>query len=214
VRFLSHHDMARAIERTAVRADLPLRYTEGFNPHPRMSLACPRPVGVASLDDLLVVTLEDTDEPLSGPVLPEALNRCAPRGVRFLRARELAGKAAPRPVRACYELPVVSDQRDRLQQRIEQLAARETWCVERVKVSRRRGRGDRRRTIDIKPLVVELKLDDDRLMMTLAGRDDLWARPGEVLEMLGLDARADLAALVRTAVDYQPLPPEDVANNT
>ncbi len=214
MRFLSHHDMARAIERTAVRADLPLRYTQGFNPHPRMSLACPRPVGVASQDDLLVVTLEDTDEPPDGPALSSALNRCAPRGLRFGPARELPGKAAPRPVRACYELPVAPDRHDRLRRRLEQLATEDTWCVERVKVSRRRGRGDRMRTIDIKPLVDELTLDDDRLVMTLAGRDDLWARPGEVLELLGLDARADLAALVRTAVDYQPLPPQDVANNT
>ena len=63
LRFLSHHDMMRAMERLVCRAKLPLKYTQGFNPRPVLSLSLPRPVGVASRAELLVVTLEeDLDE--------------------------------------------------------------------------------------------------------------------------------------------------------
>jgi uncharacterized protein (DUF2344 family) len=39
LRFLSHHDCLRAMERLAARARLPVRYTQGFNPRIKMSIA-------------------------------------------------------------------------------------------------------------------------------------------------------------------------------
>ena len=58
------------------------------------------------------------------------------------------------------------------------------------------------RTIDLKALVRDLRLEDGRLRFSLASDGQVWARPGEVLEAVGLDARADLARLVRTNVQY------------
>ncbi|GAF87148.1 unnamed protein product, partial [marine sediment metagenome] len=48
LRFISHHDMLRLFARSLARAALPVRFSEGFNPHPRLSIPLPRPVGVAS----------------------------------------------------------------------------------------------------------------------------------------------------------------------
>lgn len=57
LRFISHLDIMRLWERALHRALIPLAYSEGFNPHPRLSLAAPLPVGVTSdaeLMDILV----------------------------------------------------------------------------------------------------------------------------------------------------------------
>jgi radical SAM-linked protein len=61
---LSHAEMSRVLQRACARADLPVRYSEGFNPHPKLSLPLPRPVGVESDDELLVARLHA--DPVAG----------------------------------------------------------------------------------------------------------------------------------------------------
>ena len=60
---MSHVDCVRAIERAAARASVPLQFSQGFNPHPVLSLAMARPVGVATSDDLAVLAMA---EPVEG----------------------------------------------------------------------------------------------------------------------------------------------------
>ena len=75
IRFLAHRDMVRLLARAAVRGGLSLCYSEGFNPHPRVSLPLPRPVGVSS--DAERVLLEQS-EPI-GP--DETLRRLQATGI-------------------------------------------------------------------------------------------------------------------------------------
>ena len=79
----------------------------------------------------------------------------------------------------------------------------DAWPAER-RVIKRRGRGKTSRPIDLRPLVTEMRLDGATLHVTLAPVGDLWARPAELLELVGLDQRVDLARTVRTAVQYEP----------
>lgn len=58
LRFLSHAETLRLFQRACVRAGLALRYSEGFNPHPKLSLPLPRSVGVESDDELLCLWVE------------------------------------------------------------------------------------------------------------------------------------------------------------
>ncbi len=55
IKFISHLDIMRLWERAFYRAQIPLAYSEGFSPHPRMSLASPLPVGVTSEAELMDV---------------------------------------------------------------------------------------------------------------------------------------------------------------
>ena len=55
IKFISHLDIMRLWERALRRAQIPLAYSEGFNPHPRISLAAPLPVGVTSEAELMDV---------------------------------------------------------------------------------------------------------------------------------------------------------------
>jgi len=48
IKYISHLDMMRLWERALRRAEMPLAYSEGFSPHPRISLAAPLPLGVTS----------------------------------------------------------------------------------------------------------------------------------------------------------------------
>jgi hypothetical protein len=55
LRFLSHAETLRVLQRACVRAGINLQYSRGFNPRPKMSLPLPRPVGVESDDELLTL---------------------------------------------------------------------------------------------------------------------------------------------------------------
>ena len=48
IKFISHLDIVRMWQRAFRRANIPLAYSEGFNPHPKISLAAPLPLGVTS----------------------------------------------------------------------------------------------------------------------------------------------------------------------
>jgi len=206
LRFCSHRDMMRAIERTAVRAGLDLAYSQGFNPHPLISLTCPRPVGVASDDDLLVFWL---NEPcLQTPAsLTEALNAHCPPGMRFFHARPLPRGPCPQVRRIRYELPLAAGRAEALASLIEQLRQVNAWPVQRADKGEpeRNGRPKAVRTINLKPLVASLALEPDRLTFVLHAGGGQSARPAELLTLLDMDVQ-DTSRLVRAAVDYE-MPP-------
>lgn len=190
--------MMRMTERTARRADLPLHYSQGYNPRPVLSLACPRPVGVASRDELLVLVL---DEEVTAQDLSSRLDACSPLGMRVLEARPLEGK--PRVESQEFQLSLREEAAAAVAARLEELAGEDRWPVERL-ISPKEGRKEKQvRPVDLKPLVEDLRLDQGVLRWRLRPQGDLWARPGEVLTLLGLDDRVDLARVERTAVEYR-----------
>ncbi len=198
LRFLSHRDSVRAIERAAARAKLPVKYTQGFNPHPILSLVCPKPVGVASMADLAVIKVT---RPMDAEQLLNALNEQTPRGMKFTRAEVLEAKAPPQPRRVDYDAPVKPEQQERLAELADEFNRAETRPVERGG-RQSTGKPGRVRTIDLKRLVRDLRLEDGCLRFSLVSDGQVWARPGEVLDAIGLDGRVDLARLVRTNVEY------------
>lgn len=57
-RYLSHLDLARTMERTLRRAEVPLAFSEGFNPHPKMSFASALAVGITGESEYLDIELQ------------------------------------------------------------------------------------------------------------------------------------------------------------
>lgn len=89
--YISHLDLMRVVQRVFLRAGVPLRYSEGFNPHPLISICLPLSVGTASVCELMDFRVaEDVDL----DALPDALTAAAPGGIRFLECYEPRRKAA------------------------------------------------------------------------------------------------------------------------
>ncbi len=200
LRFASHHDCLRAIKRIVTRAELPVSYSQGFNPQPRLSLASPRPVGVESHGDLLVISL---DAPIDSDDLLRRLNANSPEGMTFDKTRQLPTKRPPQPLRMSYTLEVPTDELPALTERIGQLESSPAWEVERRAKAKSRRDRPTVKTVDIRPLIERLVATDDGLEATFVGKDQRWARPGELLELLGLDKTIDLARMVRTEIQYE-----------
>ena len=81
IKFISHLDIMRLWDRAFHRARIPLAYSEGFNPHPKMSLAAPLAVGVTSEAELMDVFV---DRPVTPHWFTSAVNQQLPPGITIL----------------------------------------------------------------------------------------------------------------------------------
>ncbi|WP_296141182.1 TIGR03936 family radical SAM-associated protein [uncultured Tessaracoccus sp.] len=84
-RFTSHCDFSRALERALRRADVPMAYSSGFNPHPRISYANAAPTSAASEAEYVELGLAERCDPTK---VVEALNDSLPRGFVVLDAAD------------------------------------------------------------------------------------------------------------------------------
>jgi hypothetical protein len=83
LRWLGHHDFARAVARALRRAGLSMRHSEGFHPRPRIRLPEPLPVGVGSDGERFVVSFDEAVDPARVAAL---LRLQLPRGLEVVGA--------------------------------------------------------------------------------------------------------------------------------
>ncbi len=83
--YASHLDLMRTMRRALLRAGLPVKHSEGFNPHANITIAVPLPLGHSSCCELMDFTLQDASDAADAL---ERLNKAFPTGVRALEFYE------------------------------------------------------------------------------------------------------------------------------
>ena len=86
IKFISHLDLMRTIQKVVRRAELPVKYSQGFNPHMALSIAQPLGVGVYSSGeymDLILVEEMDVQE------IIDRLNEKSASGIKFMTATQI-----------------------------------------------------------------------------------------------------------------------------
>jgi len=182
LRFISHHDTLRLFRRAIVRAGLPVRWSEGFNPHPRITIPLPRPVGVASEAEAIVV---ETD----GPVDPEdALRRLednTPADLHVIRARCLRPGERMEPALVRYRVepadPPIPDAQGR---------ARALLDADIVQVERTNVKKGKTVSVDVRPYIADIHLNGGAVEFVLKVTNEGTARPAEIAHLLGYQAEA------------------------
>lgn len=204
-RYISHLDLARAVERALNRAELPVAYTQGFNRRPRLSLAAALPLGYTSRAEIADVWLTEAVDP------QRFLARLAfsmPPGIAVSAAAEVE-LAAP----SIQKLLVDSSYEVEFLEPIDEEALRADVAAVLAASSlvreRSRHKGDKPQWVDLRPLIIELEVmsiqeGDVRLLMRLMQTASQTGRPDDVLMALGidpLDARVQRLALGFAAAD-------------
>src|SRR5919112_3633168 len=136
LRFLSHRDVARSVERAVRRAAIPVAHSHGFSPHPRLSWIGAAPTGAASEAEYLEIGLT---RPLDPADLAAALDAALPDGLDILAAAVAEGRPLAERIDASewrVELPGVDPAE--LSRAVAALEAAEAVVVERVTPSGRR----------------------------------------------------------------------------
>jgi radical SAM-linked protein len=199
LRYTGHLDLQTIWERTVRRAGLPLAYTQGFHPGPRIQIASALPLGFAGRAEIVDIWLQDNvgaglsalkgyipaqggDEPRP---YADALQPAAPPGLTIVSVEQVDehGPALQMQVASAeYEVTLLDpvDGAD--------LAKRLAAALEAVSLPRER----RGKQYDLRPLIElleRLPADDSgklRLRMALAAREGATGRPEEVLDVLGI----------------------------
>lgn len=83
VKYISHLDLMRTFMRAVRRANIPIAYSGGFNPHPEMSFGAPLSVGVISLAEYVDITLA---KEMALQEIIDGLNQSMPVGIKILGA--------------------------------------------------------------------------------------------------------------------------------
>jgi len=191
-------------ERAARRAGLPLKYSRGFHPQPKIIVAAPLPLGFESDCELLDMRLDgETD----AEVLATRLNSALPGGIRVLSVKKVDDREPALPTRvtsADYEVEVGAGmEEDELNGRVQQLLSTQNFPRER-----------RGKHYDLRPLIEELRVlpqaGDARMHMRLRSQPGSTGRPEEVLEALHI-AREN-ARIRRTALHLGALSSESPKN--
>ena len=159
MRFTSHRDVSRAVERAVARAQIPMAYSSGFHPHPRISYAGASPTGAASDAEYFELGLAQV---LSAAEVREALDDCLPEGLDVVAVID-AAECAPGSL---------SDQLTGSRWRIDLAdatgladAVARFLATESVEVERMTKKG--MRTFDCRAAVVSLEVDEASLDLLL-----------------------------------------------
>lgn len=106
LRFLSHLEQLKMFERAAIRAQLPVVYTQGFNPHPVISLPLPRPVGVEGDDELFCFRVRTSKNSYDTESFKAALSAQFPAGITIKSIFIEPSEKVPVPLAAEYFIPL------------------------------------------------------------------------------------------------------------
>jgi radical SAM-linked protein len=175
-RFTSHRDFGRAFERALRRAGVPMAYSSGFSPHPRISYANAAPTGAASEAEYLEIGLARQCDP---DALRQALDAALPEGLDIVEVVPAGGGAlADRLTGSRWQVSVVG-----VDVEVLRSAAAAFLAASSVEVKRLTKNGVR--SFDARQAVLMLAVSDGRLELVIRHTEPL-VRPDDVLAGLAL----------------------------
>lgn len=179
IRFTSHRDVARIWERALRRAAVPVAYTEGFSPHPKLSFGLALSTGHESLGEYLDVELAD---PLDVTHLPARLDPCLPIGLDVQAAAEIepGTPSLQQAVTSCtWHIEVIGLGPAELGERVSRCLAADALVVTRE----RKGHNV---TDDLRPAILALDVEGNRPELTAElATQPRGVRPSELITVLG-----------------------------
>ena len=182
IRHIGHLDIQRSVQRGLRRSNLPVAYSNGFNPHILVTFASALSTGACGLREIMDVTMASE---VSETEFLRRMNRAMPQELRLLEARAVDDKhpALMGMLRAaCYDLKIRdAGQADRLIRAIPAM-------MDRTSIPATRKTKTTLKETDIKPLIYALGGEKDHLFATLALTEREACKPGMLMEALKRDA--------------------------
>jgi radical SAM-linked protein len=205
LRFLSHLEQMVAFQRACVRAGVDMVYTQGFNPHPIISIPLPRSVGVESDDDYFCLRIKDSKASFDSRRFQAALSTQMPAGFKLNSVCVSQSKKLPFPQAAVYFLPTKSSllddniRQEKLKSAISGFLASASLIVPRKAEPKRR----RVKNVDVRGFIDDIILQESGVAVRCKIYSGGTIRVDEILALLGLSV-SDLSGPVRrTSVQWK-----------
>ena len=233
LRFLSHSQMLSVFQRAFIRANIPTRYSEGFNPRPKISLPLPRPVGVESDDELLVISVnhdsalvcrtdEDSSRSMNNLYSMQYLQNLSaqlPSGCELKSVDIVREKPSFQPCCATYIFTVWPKyMNENLKNRINTILLSESLIAERpidTKGRPRRGwedtkshpgetsAGNMAKKIEVRGFLISIMTEQNCIIVKCKISSAGSIRIQEIMHLLELDTEMLACPIKRTNVQWQ-----------
>jgi radical SAM-linked protein len=196
LKYIGHLDLHSLWERAMRRADLPLAYSQGFHPQPKISLAAALPLGFSSRGEVLDVRLKE-DVPVEN--ISRQLSENLPPDIKILNVAEVDERLPAlqtQVLSATYNVELTEAvEKSELMRKVESMMMSESIIRER-----------RGKSYDLRPLIEMVSVVTEAngnvwLKMTLAAREGATGRPEEVL--LALEIEPDTTKVERTRLIFK-----------
>jgi radical SAM-linked protein len=154
LRFTSHRDFARAFERAVRRSGVPIAFSAGFSPHPKVSYAGASPTGTASEAEYLEIGLAEARDPVG---VRDALDAALPDGIDVLEVVEAApggASLADQIEASAWQIVLEDVTLSDAQAALDRFLAMDSALVERATK-------DGSRQVDARAAIVSANLVDD-----------------------------------------------------
>ncbi len=190
LQYISHLDLVRTMQKILVRAKLPMWYTEGFNPKPKMVFAAPLSIGVESMCEFLDVRLT---KKLPTSLVMKILNENMTEEMQVIEAYYPTEKFTELKWLK-YTMKIKSDMNaaDLVEKCNELFAKNEIFVLKKTKSGER--------MVDIKPLIREASAEVDgdlvRLALTLSSDPSCFLNPEYIAEVI----RANIGVLTESTI--------------
>ena len=195
MRFASHRDIARAVERGVRRAGLPIAYSAGFTPHPKISYAGAAPTGTASEAEYLEISLTET---CAASDVRDRLDAALPDGIDVIDVIESPASLAGLRLEASQWEVVLPG----VQPAAAATATAEFLACGTVEVERLTAKGSRR--VDARAAVITMETDRRAADTQAAGNAILRMVVRHVTPAVRPD---DILAALRQVADLAPSSP-------
>lgn len=191
-RFLSHRELITVLERTVRRADIPIAYSEGFNPRPRLSFPTALPLGIASDDEVVYMHFSEWLSPVE---IMAKLNTALAGldGIRITKIEPASDTPNGFSVEYRIALSASGGQISNPKSQIDNLMTSKDITVSRE-------HPDGNKNINIRPYIEDITQKDNVICLKLKITNQGTARPTEVIEALGLKADAVTVRKTRTMI--------------
>jgi radical SAM-linked protein len=211
LRFLSHAETLRLFQRACKRAGLNIRYSRGFNPRPKLSLPLPRPVGVASDDELLCFRISLAPGELQAADyesrIEDSLSARLPEGCELLSVSIAEANTSFQPCSVTYVFTVQPEfVSEGLKAAIERLLSSESLNIRRQIIKGKPEIGNRNtkiKNVDVRSFLKSIELKKNNIIVECNISPSGTVRVDEILNLLKLDTEKLTLPIWRTSVKWR-----------
>lgn len=175
-RFIGHLDLQRAMQRALRRADIPVVYSQGFNPHLLLSFAAPLSVGIEGEHEVMELPLQNN---ITETEFVEKMNAVLPQGMKVVAAKLVTDDTAPAMARLAAAVYHISAENG-----FQTLEAALPGFMNQSTIPYLKKTKSGERMDDFRPLVYNLTLKDGVLQAVLAITQQGTAKPDQLMGLL------------------------------
>ncbi|MDD5011155.1 MAG: TIGR03936 family radical SAM-associated protein [Phycisphaerae bacterium] len=205
VRFLSHQESFRAVQRALVRSEINLIYSQGYNPHPRLSLPLPKSVGLASEEELFCAQISAAADTTAeqNKELYKKISAQLPEGFVLVELIIHDERIAYKPLEAEYlirfedekELEEIRTQADKLNSLVR--------AGEKITIERRLDEKGSVKTAEVGGFIKSVEQTGEGVKVVCKITDKGTIRPDETARLLGLKPESIGVSMSRKKIVWQ-----------